>query len=388
MLDTGVAKNVERLTAAASAKHLDEALDALWSLAPLSATLAADAPARAKLVPVVYDLGIDLKDAHRLDAAEEVLRTGHRLAHDAGDAGVEASSANHLGILAMEQGRLVAARRWFETALRLRVAAAPALTDAATVYLAGTDANLGKVAADARDLDRAAAHYDAATRRLEEARAAGSHVGALEPFLGNATREAARVAEMRSWTWPSLTAATLAFPASAKGLTSPEVARWAGKRDEALARATGETTAAGGDDSTPSQLQRLQAFALGGFLDAPDERLAWTEEEHGLTLELFDELLIDAPRDLDLRLAKARVLERGVHAAISHGRALAGCRDQMAPDVASVALDLPTRQYRAGMVRMKDAFASAEKVAPDGATVTAELASALEHLSAKPSKAP
>ncbi len=371
MLDDGIAKGVERLTAAASAKQLDAALDALRSLAPLAATLAGDAALRAKVVPVVYDLGLDLKEAHRLDAAEECLRVGNRLAHDAGDAHLEAATANHLGVLGIEQGRLAFAKRWFETALRLRVAADPPLTDAATVYLAGTDVNLGNVAADSRQLDEAAAHYEAATKRLEEARSAGSRVPALEPFLANATRGTSRTAEMRSWLWPPVSAATMALPPSATGLAGAEVSTWAKKRDEALAHAITAKDA------------RLQALALGGFLDEADKHVPWLEEDHHLALDLFDELLVDAPADADVRLAKARLIERGAHAARSSGRALAGLRDKMAPDVASAALDLPARQFRGSLARMQDAFATAAKMAPAPDAVTAEAAAATLGLTSK-----
>ena len=374
MLDDGIAQGVERLTAAASAKHLDDALAALRSLAPLATKLAADPAARARMAPVVYDLGLDLKEAHRLDAAEECLRAGNRLAHEAGDASLEASTANHLGVLGIEQGRLAFARRWFETALRLRVAAEPALTDAATVYLAGTDVNLGNVAADLRQLEEAAAHYEAATRRLEEARAAGSRVPALEPFLANATRGVSRTAEMRSWIWPPLTAATLAMPPSTQGLASAATSAWVGRRDEALAQAI-----SAGDP-------RLQAFALGGFFDEAGKHAPWIEDDHHQALEIFDELLVDHPADADLRLAKARLIERGAHAARATGRALAGLRDKMAPDVASAALDLPARQLRGSLSRMQDAFVSAALVAATADSVTAEAAAAVEGLTSRPAR--
>src|SRR5689334_9314743 len=141
-------------------------------------------------LPRVYDLGIDMKDAKRLDLSEECFRYARTIARAVEDRALEAAASNHLGILALEDGRLGIAAERFEAARRIREASGPRPTDDAWVYLAGTLVNLGNTKLAAWEASRAAELYDAAIARLSEARDAGSRTAALAPFLANAQRGA------------------------------------------------------------------------------------------------------------------------------------------------------------------------------------------------------
>src|SRR5262249_49509814 len=145
------------------------------------------------------------------------------IAHGVVDRALEAAASNHLGILALEDGRLGMAGERFESALRVREAGSPRLTDDAWVYLAGTMVNLGNTKLAAWDATGAADLYGAAIARLNEARDAGSRTGALEPFLTNARRGAAAATKLATLVRPKIGVATVAAPLRTDGLVSPAV---------------------------------------------------------------------------------------------------------------------------------------------------------------------
>src|SRR5262245_57338232 len=163
-----VLPSLDALAAHLHARRVEPALAEFRAVAPsLGALLYAPTLAN-RTVPMLFDLGLDLREAWLPDATEEVLRHTCRLADAHRVVGLSAAARNILGLLYLDSVRLREARAAFSTAIALRRTQVARLGDRAdaAVYLAGALCNLGHVARGEGDHAAAVELYTQAIAQL------------------------------------------------------------------------------------------------------------------------------------------------------------------------------------------------------------------------------
>jgi tetratricopeptide (TPR) repeat protein len=323
----------------------------------------------AQVAAILYDLGIDLGDEWRLDAAEEVFRRAITLYGEVGDRAMEAAARNRLGILRLEDGWLEGARGCFERALALRseMLAGRDGPDNA-VYRGGVLCNMANTAAAAFDFPAASALYARAESALVDAIASGADRRTAERFLASTRGGAERSAGRPSTPLEGM------FAGSTRG-ARPQ-ARGAGRWiDDLVAGPDPAATARQIAAAEPGTLRAhmMRGLLAGGFL-AGDPWPELDEAASGEAVDAFDAAIELAPDDVGARVLKARALAHWAAACQARWRALVQATTlRLGADEGQKLLDPLLRRFRGSWQRARESYQQALRVAPNRASVWLEV---------------
>ncbi|HWM86925.1 MAG TPA: tetratricopeptide repeat protein [Kofleriaceae bacterium] len=327
----------------------------------------ADSIEAGQAAAVLYDLGIDLAEQWRIDAAEEVFRRSIALYRIAGNPTMEAAANNRLGIVRLENGWLAEARECFERALALRtqLLAAQDGSDNA-VYRGGVLCNLGNAAAAAFDFPAASALFAHAEAALLDAVAHGADRQTADRFLANTRSGAQRSAGRPSTPLDGMfDEATKGVAPDARGC-SPWIDALMSEPDPA---AVAHHVAATEPGTVGGQVCR--GLLAGGFIG--DGWLAFDEVAAGEAVASFDAAIELAPDDLAIRLLKARALARWAAACQARWRCLIeAATSRMGREDGEQLVDPVLRRFRGCWQRARESYLQALRVAPHSAATWLE----------------
>jgi tetratricopeptide (TPR) repeat protein len=328
--------------------------------APVLGGLAGSLDHAGQAAALLYDLGIDLGDEWRIDAAEEVFRRAIVLYAAAGDRAMEAAASNRLGILRLENGWLDEARACFQHALNLRDALLGTHDGSDNaVYRGGVLCNLGNAACAAFDFPTATAYYGQAEAALQGAIAHGADRQTAERFLANTRLGAERSAGRPATTLDEMFGmATQGRPPDGRGAD-----RWI---DELVAArdpvAAAHHIAAAEPGTVRAHL--CNGLLSGGFLAGP----GWAEFHEPAArdaLAAFEAAIELAPDDCGARLLKARLLAAWAAACQARSRALSQAVAERFPaEEAQNLVDPVVRRFRGCWQRARESYYQALRIAP------------------------
>jgi tetratricopeptide (TPR) repeat protein len=356
-------------TAALRARDVSAAEHIYRRHAPALGGLAGSIDHAAQAAAILYDLGIDLGDEWRVDAAEEVFRRAIVLYAAAGDRAMEAAASNRLGILRLENGWLDEARACFQHAVNLRDALLVAHDGSDNaVYRGGVPCNLGNTAAAAFDFPSATAYYAQAEAALVDALAHGADRQTAERFLAST-----RLGAQRSAGRPATTLEDM-FGIATQG--QPPEGRGAAPWIDALVAASdpvGPAHHIAAAEPGTVRAHLCSGLLAGGFLAGP----GWAEFHESAArdaLAAFDAAIEIAPDDFAARLLKARLLAGWAAACQARARALTQAVGERFPaEEAQNLVDPVVRRFRGCWQRARESYYQSLRLAPGRADIWLEV---------------